>query len=136
MIDHQNTIQHCHTKEGDKPDSRRYTERQATQPESHDTTDERQRHRREHHQRINDTPESKEQQEQNQQQGNRDDHHQGTDRVLQVLKLTTVFEIISRFQLDVLIQRFPDLGYDLLDIGIAHIDADHDTPLGGIPIDL
>ena len=61
MIDHQNTIQHRHTKEGDKSDSRRYTEWQATQPEGHNATDERQRHCREHDQRVNDTSESEEQ---------------------------------------------------------------------------
>ncbi len=50
-------------------------------------------------------------------------------------ELAAVFEVISRLQFDVLVQCLLNIGDNLLDVCVTHIDTDDDAPFGCIPID-
>ena len=56
--------------------------------------------------------------------------------VLQVLELTAVFEVISRFQLDVPVQCLLYVRHHLLYIRVTHIDTDDDTAFRSVAVDL
>ena len=53
-----------------------------------------------------------------------------------VFRTGAVFEVISRLQFDVLVQCLLNIGDNLLDVCVTHIDTDDDAPFGCIPIDL
>ena len=55
---------------------------------------------------------------------------------MQVFELAAVFEVISRLQFDVLVQCLLNIGDNLLDVCVTHIDPDDDAPFGCIPVDL
>ena len=74
MVDHQDTIQHRHTEEGDEAHTGGDTEGQTAQPQRQDTADQRQGHRAKHEQRIDRRLEGEEKQQQDQRQGDRDYH--------------------------------------------------------------
>ena len=66
VVDHQDTIQHRHAKQGDETYARRDAERQAPQPQRQDTANQRERHRAKDYQCIGGRLKGEEEQQQDQ----------------------------------------------------------------------